>query len=196
MTEKETKNQTDKQKKNDDAWLWGEATKDVQPLSASQKGEYNALKGAQAQLSSAKKPNHSEKFAENSTPQINQKLNMQGSAEMDKRTARRLKRGKFSIDARLDLHGFSQAQAYDAINSFIPNMYHQGKRCILIITGKGASKSGRTPLENYKPGVLKQKTPGWLNEGHLQQYILKVQDARPEHGGAGALYVLLRRRRN
>ncbi len=97
------------------------------------------------------------------------------------------------IDARLDLHGMSQNQAYDALLEFIPRSYASGKRCVLIVTGKGHQRHGNQSLLERTDGVLKQKTPQWLNDAPLFQYILSVQTAKPKHGGEGALYILLRR---
>lgn len=114
--------------------------------------------------------------------------------EIDRKTAQRLARGQLPIEGRLDLHGMSQTQAYDALKRFIPAAHAQGKRCVLVITGKGAPRTDTSLLERTS-GVLKQKTPEWLNSPPLDHLVLKTQTAQPKDGGAGALYVLLRRQR-
>jgi DNA-nicking Smr family endonuclease len=106
---------------------------------------------------------------------------------IDRANAERLKRGLYPIEARLDLHGKTQAEAHHALAVFIHRSSEAGRRCVLIITGRGLSPKG--------PGVLKSAVPRWLEEVGLRQQILALAPAQPRDGGAGALYLLLRRRR-
>src|SRR5579863_6434682 len=107
---------------------------------------------------------------------------------VDRRTAEKQRRGQLPIEARLDLHGLTQDEAHRALTRFISDGDARGLRNLLIITGKGsAGDDGR--------GVLKAAVPRWLNEQQLRPRILSFSWAQPRHGGAGALYVLLRRRR-
>ena len=69
--------------------------------------------------------------------------------------------------------------------------HRAGKRCLLVITGKGMT----TKQGVAKAGVLKENVPRWLNEPSLRRHVLAFAYARPEHGGEGALYVLLKRER-
>lgn len=108
---------------------------------------------------------------------------------LDKRSARRLKRGRAAIDGRLDLHGMTLDQAHGALDRFLDRADRAGKRCLLVITGKGRG-DGERPL-----GVLRDAVPRWLQVGVNRQRVLAVEPARPQHGGDGALYVLLRRKR-
>ncbi|MCY4479814.1 MAG: Smr/MutS family protein [Rhodospirillales bacterium] len=108
-------------------------------------------------------------------------------AGVDRRTARRLKRGQLPAEARLDLHGRTQDQAHDALQSFIQESRMARRRCVLVITGKGSIASG-------KGGVLRQMVPRWLNEPALRQHIIAITNAPESSGGAGALYVLLKSR--
>lgn len=116
------------------------------------------------------------------------------AAETDKRTAERLRRGQMKIEARLDLHGLNRHQAREALESFISKSVRAGKRCILVITGKGKSNAGvdHADWEGLEPGVLKNSVPEWLSE--LSE-VLKTAPAKPKDGGSGALYVLLRRQK-
>ena len=107
-------------------------------------------------------------------------------AGLDRRSAQRLRRGQMPIEARLDLHGMTQDEAHRALDRFIPEMREAGRRAVLIITGKGTSGGG---------GVLRQAVPRWLAEARSRPHVLAIEEARPQHGGAGALYVLLRRKR-
>lgn len=105
------------------------------------------------------------------------------SPGVDKRTANRLKKGRMAIDGKLDLHGLSQAEAHRALISFIENAYATQKRCVIVVTGKGR-------------GILKDNVPRWLNDGLLRSRILSFSYAQQKHGGEGALYVLIKRRRD
>jgi DNA-nicking Smr family endonuclease len=106
---------------------------------------------------------------------------------IDRANAERLKRGLYPIEARLDLHGKTQAEAHHALAVFVHRSSEAGRRCVLVITGRGLGPTG--------PGVLKTAVPRWLEEAGLRQQILALAPAQPRDGGAGALYLLLRRRR-
>ena len=108
-------------------------------------------------------------------------------AGLDRRTARRLKRGQLAVEARLDLHGKTQSQAHDALRRFIRESRMARRRCVQVITGKGSVASG-------EGGVLRRMTPRWLNEPGLRRHIVAIANAPASGGGAGALYVLLKSR--
>ena len=114
-------------------------------------------------------------------------LSADGFAGVDKRTVERMRRGKLPIDARLDLHGSYQDAAQADLNAFIASCAASGCRTVLVITGKGSVREGG--------GVLRRRLPDWLNQPACRPHVLAFAGARPEHGGAGAFYVLLRRRR-
>ena len=108
-------------------------------------------------------------------------------AGIDRANAERLKRGLHRIEARLDLHGKTEAEAHHALAAFIHSSSEAGRRCVLIITGRGLGPTG--------PGVLKRAVPRWLEGVELRRKILAIAPAQPRDGGAGALYLLLRRHR-
>jgi len=108
-------------------------------------------------------------------------------AGIDRANAERLKRGLHRIEARLDLHGMTQAEAHRALSGFVEASRAAGRRCVLVITGRGLGQSG--------PGVLKSSVPRWLEEPELRRQILATAAAQPHHGGPGASYLLLRRHR-
>lgn len=108
-------------------------------------------------------------------------------ADMDRRTADRLRRGRMELDGRIDLHGMTQTQAHGALMGFVHRAWHEGRRCVLIITGKGSG--------GPDGGVLRRMVPRWLGESPMRPMVLAVQPAQPRDGGDGALYVLLKRRR-
>ncbi|MEM6439004.1 MAG: Smr/MutS family protein [Pseudomonadota bacterium] len=118
------------------------------------------------------------------------------AAGLDKRTANKLKRGKRNPEARLDLHGMTAAAAHSTLTRFLHRARAEGKRCVLVITGKG----GRRPVEDapYMPeriGVLRYAVPEWLTTAPLAPLVVGVYPAHQSHGGPGALYVYLKKLR-
>jgi DNA-nicking Smr family endonuclease len=120
---------------------------------------------------------------------------------IDGATAERLKRGKVEPDATLDLHGMTQERAHERLVSFIRRAHEHGFRCILVVTGKGAPRPAREATaafvmpERSNAGVLRAMVPRWLEEDALRALVVGVQGAHQRHGGAGAIYVYLRRKR-
>jgi DNA-nicking Smr family endonuclease len=121
---------------------------------------------------------------------------------VDGATAERLKRGKVEPDATIDLHGMTQAQAHSRLVSFVRRAHEHEYRCVLVVTGKGSPVAQRDDgvgfvmPERSKAGVLKTMVPRWLEEDGLRALVVGVQGAHQRHGGAGALYVYLRRKRS
>ena len=107
---------------------------------------------------------------------------------IDKRQAERFRRGKTPIEGKIDLHGRTQQEAHDDLHHFLARAHASGKRMVLVITGKGITGS--------KSGVLKENVPRWLNEPTLRRHVLAFDYAEPQHGGEGALYVLLKRKKD
>lgn len=192
MTDKPPKSQKEHKKNNQNNSLWEQVTKNITPLKG--KNIADKQKTPTQNAESAPKTNKSQTHAPTQTKDTYTSPEIK-STETDHRTSQRLKRGKFPIEGRLDLHGKTQNEAYDSLLNFIPSAYHQGKRCVLIITGKGGRQESGASLLTSKIGILKQKTPEWLTTPPLNAYVLKIETARPNHGGEGALYVLLRRER-
>jgi DNA-nicking Smr family endonuclease len=112
-------------------------------------------------------------------------LTVDRAAGYDRANAERLKRGRHPIEARLDLHGLTQAEAHRALAAFLRNARAADKRCVLVITGRGSAGGG----------VLKSAVPRWLDEPGFRPHVLAIATAQPRDGGSGALYVMLRRTR-
>ena len=110
----------------------------------------------------------------------------------DRRLKQRLARGIEPIDARIDLHGKTQSEAYAALLSFLRKAQRDGAKFVLVITGKGGS-AGKDFSER---GVLKRQVPQWLRLPEFRRYVLGFEDAHHRHGGAGALYLRIRRQRS
>jgi DNA-nicking Smr family endonuclease len=100
-------------------------------------------------------------------------------AGLQDKITRQLKRGHFPIEARLDLHGLTSPQAYNYIQEFIMQAREHHFRHVLIIHGKGRVS---TP-------ILKNKVNNWLRQ---HEHVLAFSSAKPQHGGTGAMYVLLK----
>jgi DNA-nicking Smr family endonuclease len=106
-----------------------------------------------------------------------------------RRERQKLARGSTPIDARIDLHGMTQAQAHGALARFLRRAQADGARFVLVITGKGA----RAASEDR--GVLRRQVPLWLSLPEFRDAVLGFEEAHVAHGGEGALYVRLRRPR-
>ncbi len=107
------------------------------------------------------------------------------AVDIDKGTAERLAKGRMAIEGRLDLHGLTEAEAHGALNRFLVMSRSLGRRCVLVITGKGVAGKG----------VLRTALPRWLNTPDMRPLVLSVTEAQPKDGGSGAFYVLLKRNR-
>jgi len=94
---------------------------------------------------------------------------------------RKLRKGGWSIQGQVDLHGLRREEAREALVDFIKDAARMGWRCVRVVHGKGLGSPGKTP-------VLKSKVQSWLIQ---KQEVLAFVQARPAHGGAGALVVLL-----
>ncbi len=114
---------------------------------------------------------------------------MQGQVKgLDSKIFRQLKSGGLSVEAHLDMHGLNAEQAYEHLLFFVRESYLQGYRCLLLITGRGKNSPG-----GYS--VLKQAAQDWLTKEPLRKIVLGFCTALPKDGGAGALYVLLRKQK-
>jgi DNA-nicking Smr family endonuclease len=118
------------------------------------------------------------------------------TAGLDKRTAQRLRRGKMPPEAKLDLHGHTAAEARRALDGFLSEAAGRSLRCVLVVTGTAA---GRTRDAGIMPdrsaGILRASLPTWLDDPLNRARVIAHCPAQPRDGGAGARYVLLRRRR-
>lgn len=114
-------------------------------------------------------------------------------AGLDRRTSEKMRRGHRDPDARIDLHGMSAKRAHRACLTFLSDATARGCRMVLVITGKG----GRDELGIMRNGrgVLKASLPGWLKASHMRNSIVGIYQAHQRHGGEGAFYVYLKRRR-
>ena len=172
----------------DGAALWRRATADVKPLARRGRKAQPAPKTPPPVAPATKRP-APVAAAVPAPPTVLPKpppeLSHGTAPGLDRRTAERMKRGRMQVEARIDLHGMTQAEAHRALAAFLADSQAAGRRCVLVITGKGTRGEG----------VLRAAVPRWLNEPPERARVLSFSYAHPRHGGAGALYILLRRRR-
>lgn len=107
---------------------------------------------------------------------------------LDQKTFNQLKAGALSTEGHLDLHGMTTDQAYEAMLFFLKESYLQGRRCVLLVTGRGINSPGGQ-------SVLRHAMQTWLTRDPLKRVVLAFCTARAADGGAGALYVLLRKQK-
>ncbi len=105
---------------------------------------------------------------------------------LDPGIVRRLRRGEFAVQGHVDLHGMSREEAKVAVDDFLRKARAAGKRCVLLVHGRGIHSRDQVP-------ILKEALRTWLTTNRFGRHVLAFATARPVDGGAGAVYVLLRR---
>jgi DNA-nicking Smr family endonuclease len=105
---------------------------------------------------------------------------------LDPGVARKLRQGEYAVQGHVDLHGMTREEAKAAVERFLREARAAGKRCVLVVHGRGTHSKDQVP-------VLKEALRSWLATARFGRHLLAFATARPADGGAGALYVLLRR---
>jgi DNA-nicking Smr family endonuclease len=105
---------------------------------------------------------------------------------LDAGILRKLRRGDYAVQGHLDLHGLTREEAKGAVERFLRASRQGGKRCVVLVHGRGLHSRDQLP-------ILKEALQGWLSTSRFGRHVLAFATARPADGGAGALYVLLRR---
>lgn len=179
-----------------DAALWQRVTQGVKPIKSNRFTENPVTPAAQVEQKEA--PAKQTRTYDHKTHPTQEAANRPAQAReldhgtapgVDKRTHQRLIKGKMPIEGRLDLHGHTKETGHRALNAFITGAFTAGKRCVIVITGKGLR------LNSGEVGVLRQAVPQWLNSPTLRPMVLAFSHATPKDGGEGAVYVLLKRSR-
>jgi DNA-nicking Smr family endonuclease len=104
---------------------------------------------------------------------------------LDGPTHDKLAKGRLPIEAKVDLHGMTQHEAHGLLLSFLHRAHAAGLRYVLVVTGKGSSSKG--------DGVLRRVVPEWLATPAFRSIVGGHDGAARQHGGAGALYIRLRK---
>lgn len=105
---------------------------------------------------------------------------------LDAGIVRRLRRGDYAVQGHLDLHGMTRQEARLAVDRFLRESRRRGHRCVLVVHGRGSHSRDQVP-------VLKEALRSWLATARFGRHVLAFATARPQDGGAGAVYLLLRR---
>lgn len=114
---------------------------------------------------------------------------------LERRLRQRLARGSHPIEAVLDLHGMRQVEAHERLRRFLMAAQAGGSAVVLVVTGKGGAGTDAAPGHPGERGVLRRVVPHWLRLPDLRGIVLGFEEAAQHHGGGGALYVRLRKRR-
>ena len=114
-------------------------------------------------------------------------------SQLEPRQKRRLARGQSDVDDRLDLHGMRQTTAFHTLAGFLRRARSRRLKTVLVITGKGSSADDRAG--DGERGVLRRLVPQWLAGEEFRDLVVGFEPASRRHGGDGALYVRIRRRK-
>lgn len=126
-------------------------------------------------------------------PSVSERVNT-APVRMHHGTHKKMVKGKLSPEGRIDLHGLTLAAAHPRLTQFILDAHAQGKRLVLVITGKGRDRDEGGPIP-IRRGVLRHQVPSWLQAPPLGAVVLDIRTAHLKHGGEGAYYVYLKRSR-
>src|SRR5262245_63819289 len=163
--------------------LWGQITRSVAPLRRRPLLVDAAQPATPGKPKSLSAPTRSTPAATRAAPSLE---------PFDRRLKQRLARGTEPIDDRIDLHGKTQSEAHAALLSFLRKAQSNGAKFVLVITGKGGgARDGWS-----ERGVLKRQVPQWLKLPEFRGCVVGFEDAHVGHGGAGALYVRIRRQQS
>ncbi len=173
----------------DELRLWRQVTESVAPLDRRPVGEEAGEEKAET---AAKAPPRPPRAAGKPPAPARQPPAL---SPIDRRTASRLTRGTVAIDARIDLHGMTQAAAHGRLIRFLAEAQANGARMALVVTGKGRRPSDEATDGGSERGVLRRVVPMWLASAEMRPFVVGFGEAGPTHGGAGALYVRVRRAR-
>jgi DNA-nicking Smr family endonuclease len=187
----------------DEAELWSHTTRTVDPVRIKRRvvpsAEAPTEKRVAAATKTKPKPEAASAKAERSTPP---KSSVKAAppapplADLDRRKVRQIGAGKIAIDAKIDLHGARQRDARSRLRGFLFDAHARGCRTVLVVTGKGGKEAPDRLaglLGETERGVLRRNVPLWLAEADLRAVVLGYTEAAIRHGGAGALYVQLRK---
>jgi DNA-nicking Smr family endonuclease len=175
----------------DERSLWKHITRSIAPLAKRKRGDAEETEPpaatppkAQAKIKAKIKAKPSAAAA----PAAARPAARPEPAPLGRKAKRRLARDSGAIQGRLDLHGLTQAEAYNALLGFLHRSQASGARIVLVITGKGVRGDSER-------GVLKRQVPMWLRLPEFRDMVIGFETAAIAHGGEGAIYVRLRRAR-
>lgn len=175
----------------EEAALWARVAADVRPLTGRRRPALTAEAiRAPAPRPSAIEPPRPKSPAPRAAPPP------AAAATLDAGWDRRIASGRHTPDRTIDLHGLSRDAAHDRLRHAIPEASVAGARLLLVITGRSGPAPAIDTMQGLRPrGVIRASLMHWLDAADLRPFIAAVRPAHPRHGGRGAVYVVLRRRR-
>lgn len=166
--------------------LWERVTRDIRKLSAAEKA-------------SAVAPKLSRFTIRNPVSDVvmPQGFELPSGGGIDRKTEDRLRKGDIRIESRLDLHGYNLTTAKEKLLQFVAQNFAANKRTLLVITGKGRrqDQSFHAASNLQGMGAIKREFTLWLEDPAIKACILSSSVAQPKHGGSGAYYIYLRKKR-
>jgi DNA-nicking Smr family endonuclease len=168
----------------EDRILWGRVARSTRPLAGKTADELDVeLEDFAALLDPpvATRKISTESVAASPEP----KRPTPGVSVMDAPTRQKIAKGRLPIEGKVDLHGLTQSEAHSLLLSFLHRAYADGRRHVLVVTGKGSTSKGA--------GVLRRAVPSWFSTAPFRMLVSGHEQAARHHGGEGALYVRLRR---
>lgn len=179
----------------DERRLWAQVTADVEPLLRPRRrpvsGAPEADEAAGAATGETARPQPAKALAV--PPPTVTALRQPAPpplSRLEPRQRRKVARGNRAIDARIDLHGLTQAEAHVRLRGFLAHAQAQGATLVLVITGKGGP--GGSPSADGR-GILRRVVPQWLSFPEFRSLVVGFEEAHAAHGGGGALYVRVRK---
>jgi DNA-nicking Smr family endonuclease len=179
------KNRQSPSPEEEDKELWLELTEEVKEIKKPSKNAFSPSKNIKIS------PKDSSYISAPSTKSSNSDM-FDNYADIDANTLKKFRKNGFPVEATLDLHGYKESDAYDAVIRFIKSSYSRKMRCVIIVTGKGINPHNDDDIFSPR-GILKNAVPKWLNSDELKPFILSFIHPSASLGGSGALYILLRR---
>jgi DNA-nicking Smr family endonuclease len=167
--------------------LWDAVKKTVVPLRKSQASRDSKIEKPERHPKPPAKRRHAHVVPAQPAPRA---PSLPPLAKLDRRARNRISRGSTEIEGRLDLHGYKLAEAKERLVHFLERAQAREKSLVLVITGKGTAAP-----HGAERGVLKREVPMWLGSAEFRPLVIGFEEAASFHGGAGALYVRVRRKR-
>jgi DNA-nicking Smr family endonuclease len=174
----------DKKLSMEDRILWGRVARSATPLPGKVIDEAAPPAEDFASLLDAPRETGSTR-PEAQAPEPNRPASHARQHRLDAPVREKLAKGRLPIEGKVDLHGLTQSQAHTLLLSFLHRAYADGRRHVLVVTGKGSSIGS--------DGVLRRAVPAWFATPPFRALVSAHEDAARRHGGSGALYVRLRR---
>ena len=177
----------------EDQDAWRRVTRNVRPSRKQVQPPAPAAPDPRTEKQTGNLPREAPKTPAAAPRNLSQSKNALSAAQLDGKLDKRISRGRIEPERTLDLHGLTAKRAEAILKLFISQSRSEGVRLILVITGKGRIRQDLDDFMPERKGVLRDHLPIWVSA--LGDAVVKTVPAHPRHGGEGAFYLYLRRRR-